>query len=383
MIQIDLRNLMGSKASLEFARVSALAFDPAGERLAVGIGHHVVVVELSDGRQVAEHRVGDGGWVRHLCFTQTGEHLVAEHFDGMMDGSSSLHVVGRDGLCMTLKPERHSEFDGHIRFWAVNPDGSKLAAAMSGANGIWDLRTRKRGGFGAVFSAVKKRSPKLAAGLEPLFDAIEKYQDNMPRNEGPVALTADGDLVAIWMVAPSDPKYVDYGDQLVVANLKDADCRVLPLYDPEWFTTQAARSGTLPQALRSQVFGGTSLLAFGPENTSLVGAVRVSKSDSEYLVSFTRNFTEDKTRILPIPQDRALEPSAISNTTVIWSDAHGGQQNTTVLRQNVATGDHTVGIAPSAEGKASAAAVSPNGGQVARAVDERVIVSPVRGDAGA
>jgi hypothetical protein len=237
LLEIDARKLMGSKAPMESIRIGALTFDPAGERLAVGIGNYIAVVDLSDGQRTGEHHVAShSGLIMQLVFTYTG-HLVAEHFDMKFDGSQSLHIFGRDGSCFTLEPKRHSEFDGHIGFWAVSPSGAKLVLAMSGADGLWDLGTQKR------------------AGLGPLFDAIEKYKDNMPRGEGPVALTADGSLLAIWMVAPSDTRYIDYGDQLIIANLETGECNMLKLHDPQWFTTQVDRANSAP----GEAWGGETM----------------------------------------------------------------------------------------------------------------------------
>jgi hypothetical protein len=136
-------------------------------------------------------------------------------------------------------------------------------------------------------------------------------------------------------------------------------------------------SGSVGTSGRKRPGVTRQLLRFGHEFTSLVGAMRVSKPDSEYLVSFAWKITENDLRVLPIPCDRALEPYAISPTAVIWSDAQGDRKTATVLRQDLTNGEHTMGTALSAAGKASAAAVSADGGLVARAIDERVVVSRV------
>ena len=105
------------------AQVHAVAFDPAGNELAVAFGHQVRVYDLDAGRARLE-LAGHEGMVWEVAYTPDGSRLVTASSDG-----SVRFWDARTGVC-------RGTFDwqaGRVRCVAVSPDG--LTVASGGQDG--------------------------------------------------------------------------------------------------------------------------------------------------------------------------------------------------------------------------------------------------------
>lgn len=350
---INLREVLGGDAATDDVDVTALAFDATGERLAVGAGRWLAVVDAADGGRLAAYRDREARCrFDDVRFADGGRCLVARsHEVGALDGAQWLWAfelgAGAVTVRVSVTPRRRHEFDGQIELSALSPDGAWLAASAGGSQNLWQLSTgRPVAPLGAALG-------RLEAGGSPL-----------PRGTACAALGPGGDALALWAAAPSGREYLDYGDRLAVIGLATGEHVEADLYDERWFTTQVERHGR-------------RLFAFSKGGDALVGATWVVRHGRAHAVSFAYDVRGGGVLVTPTPLEAPLEPYAIEGGTpaVLWSDARAGRSPLTVLRQDLAAGEHAFARVPSAgRGPAGAVALSDDGALVARAVRDDVYV---------
>jgi hypothetical protein len=351
----------------------ALAFDPSGERLAIGGGETLRVYDTRDGRLVDAHQFvfvdGEDYYndvdlsepllrplaIVEVRFTSDGHVLVAHGVYPFVFPQGDLRSVlrafargGPDpfmGVCTTQAAD---DRDDGCHAWQVSVDGTQLMAITSRGAAVHDLRS------GARTQGLDVFDPGDASGGGTRPDAFVGE---------PTVFTDDGrGSLGGWVPWQGHDRFVYLEHALRSGHAPTV--RAAP--NPAGWTVN------LDQPWRDR-----PILAFTEAGDALIAASRGTAGGADPVAVYW-SFAEPTARVLPLVHKRAAMFCPyhidVATSAVLWSDASAGGPEISVVRHALLDGRLREIRVASPTGELRGAAMSRDGTEVARAVDDRVYV---------